>query len=66
MLQDHLSKDADELQLNPRLDLSNWGTTTRLQNGWMKTPDKAGGGREEENARMYTQALSMKTQDWLN
>lgn len=44
MLWVHLCKDTDELQFNPRLDLSNWGITTQLQNRWKKSPDKAGGG----------------------
>jgi len=67
MLWDHLCKDAAELHSNPRLDSSNWGITTWLQNRWEKRPDEAGGGeREGENARMYTQAFSMKTQGWLS
>lgn len=63
-LWDPLCKDTDKLQFNPCLDLSDWGITPQLQNRW-KSPDKAGGG-EREKARMYTRALSMKTQDWLS
>lgn len=54
MLWDHLRKDTDELQFNPRLDLSNWGITTQLQNRWKKRPDKAEGGREGKCQNVYT------------